>query len=655
MKRSRNLPIAARVTSIVSLTCTLATVTLSPTQAQMRPASVVIPGHISPAIAASRPIGRVEASMPIQLAITLRLKDEAGLGNLLQRLYDPNDPLYGQYLTTNEFTALFCPTEADYNDLIIFARANGLTVVATHPNRMVLDVSGTAADVERAFQTRLLYMITPGGRQFRAPSTEPTLPSAIAEHVTGIIGLDTFTIWARNSKRRTGPTPRVLKTGPLGMSPADIRAAYNLNGINADGSGQVLGLFELDGYQASDVISYENQFNLRHVPLQNVLIDGASGGSGDGADEVTADIDFQVAIAPGSAKILVYESPGPRNIPGVVDTYNRIANDNLVSVLSASWGVGEPGPTPTLLNSENAIFRQMAAQGQSVFAASGDYGAYDGSTKLRVKDPASQPYVTGVGGTKVATRPDGTWISETTWNSGVEAGGGGVSAGWPLPGYQLGVVSLGSGGSTTMRNVPDVSLNSDPNKAYAFFFQGHWTPGFYGTSCAAPLWSAFAALVNQSRIASGKGVIGFANPLLYLIGKGSHYNSDFHDIADNSNNHYFHAVAGYDMATGWGSFNGLNLFSDMVNLVADGATLRIRHNYPGRHDACSEPGIHQESWRMRNTGTSSLGAGYKWTFDGGDKMSGPDSVSVPEVTPGITWDQSVILKGPALPGTYQGY
>lgn len=299
-----------------------------------------------------------------------------------------------------------------------------------------------------------------------------------------------------------------------------------------------------------------------------MLVDGYSGAAGSGAGEVTLDIELQIALAPGVNKIYVYE--GPNSNAGVVDTYNKIATDNVAKSISTSWGLAENSNSSSTRNSENQAFQQMAAQGQSVFAAAGDSGAYDNGSTLSVDDPASQPYMTGVGGSSLTTTgAGGAWSAETTWNRGSVAngaGGGGVSTIWAKPSYQSTF-----GASSTYRNVPDVSLDADPYTGYAIYYNGAWNI-YGGTSCAAPLWSAFVACVNQSRVAAAKGTLGFANTLLYQIGAGSRYSTDFHDVADNSTNlyyhattGYYHATTGYDNATGWGTINGAGLFPDLVN------------------------------------------------------------------------------------------
>lgn len=544
------------------------------------PAFRALAGHIPPAVAGAQPVAALDSSRPLSLALTLPLRHQAELADLLRGLADPNDGRYGQFLTPQQFADRFSPTPADYDRAIAYARSVGLTVVGTHPNRTLLDVAAPAGQAERAFGLHLLvYRSRLDGRYFYAPDSEPRVPSALGGAVSGVVGLDNAARWRPHFRVRPTPalsayldpsldpfaSPLATGSGPSGgLTPGDIKKAYNLGGVPQTGTGQTLALFELDGYKASDVTAYESYFGLPAVPLQNVLLDGYSGAAGSGAGEVTLDIELQAALAPAAAKIIVYE--GPNSNTGVVDTYNRIATDNAAKQISTSWGEAENSATASVRGSENTAFQQMAAQGQSIFAAAGDSGAYDNGSTLSVDDPASQPYMTGVGGTALTTSgPGGAYSSEKTWNGGSitnGGGGGGISTVWAIPSYQSGVVSSASKGSTTMRNVPDVSLDADPNTGYAIYYGGKWVV-YGGTSCAAPLWAAFTALVNQQRAASGLGTLGFANPPIYAAAQGANGAADFHDIADGSTNLFYPAVAGYDDATGWGTFNGANLLADL--------------------------------------------------------------------------------------------
>ena len=538
---------------------------------------VRLPGHVpTKALGAAKLMGSLAPDTQISLAFVLPLRNQAELQELLRRIYDPADPLHGQYLTPREFTDRFGPTRSDYDTVAAYARRLGLNVTRTHPNRTILDVSGPARTVESAFNLHLQQYQASNGRKFYAPDYDPEVDASIASLIAGMAGLDSAALWHAHSSfvpaadsAITGPSQ--IGTGPGGgLTPGDIRAAYNLQNETASGSGQTLALFELDGYTASDVTGYASYYGLPSIPLLNVLIDGFSGlpQAGNGPAEVTLDIELMTALAPGASRIIVYE--GPNTGTGILDTYNKIATDNLAKQISTSWGLSEGQIGSTIANSENAAFLQMAAQGQSIFAAAGDSGAYDNGTTLSVNDPASQPYVVGVGGTQLYVNANEAYNYESTWNvnntvSG-GAGGGGVSTFWKIPAWQQGITTAAS---ATMRNVPDVSLNADQYTGYSVYYNGGWYI-YGGTSCAAPLWAAFTACVNQQRAAIGDQPLGFANPAIYLLANGPRYGADFHDIADGSTNLDYQAVAGYDNATGWGSFNGANLLFDLTQTVPPG-------------------------------------------------------------------------------------
>jgi subtilase family serine protease len=523
---------------------------------------VRLPGHV-PTEAIDNAVwrGPVPASTKIMATFSLPLRNEQELEELLGRLYDPTDPLYGNFLTSQEFADRFGPTQTDYDAVAAYAQGLGFRVTGESANRTLLNVSGPASAFEAAFNLHLYNYQASDGRIFYAPDNNPEVPDFIAGRIRGIIGLNNAAVWHAHNRVVLQPQafPYQIGTGPgYGLAPADITTAYNLNSVPANGSGQILGLFELAGYRASDIAGYVSYFGLPSVPLQNVLVDGFNGRAGSGADEVTLDIELQNALAPGASRIIVYE--GPNRSTGVVDTYNRIATDNLAKQISTSWGLSEGQSSPTVLNAEHAIFMQMAAQGQSIYAASGDSGAYDNGVTLSVDDPASQPYMVGVGGTHLSVvNTSETYLSETTWNDG-GASGGGISSVWNIPSWQQGVTTAAS---QSMRNVPDVSLNADPYTGYAIYYKNGWYI-YGGTSCASPLWAAFTARVNQQRVSGGINTLGFADPLIYQIATSSKYSTDFHDINDDSTNLYYHAVTGYDNATGWGTFNGSNLFADLA-------------------------------------------------------------------------------------------
>jgi xanthomonalisin len=268
-------------------------------------------------------------------------------------------------------------------------------------------------------------------------------------------------------------------------------------------------------------------------------------------------------MAPGLASVRVYIAPGTTAIGvGDVDMFNRIATDNISKSISCSWGWN-----PDDIAQDDPIFQEYQAQGQSFFVASGDSGAFTGSNATDFSFPAEDALSISVGATDLTTTgAGGPWASETAWP---DSSGGLSDNGFAIPSYQSGVASTANGGSTTIRNIPDVAMEGNFDNIACSNGSCNGQTG--GTSYASPRWAAFIALVNQQSVAAGHGTVGFVNPALYAIGKSTSFTSDFHDITSGNNRNSagksFNAVAGYDLVTGWGSPIG----QTMINALAGGA------------------------------------------------------------------------------------
>lgn len=566
-----------------------------------------LPGHV-PAIAAQlTPTGRLPATNRLSLAIGLPLRNQAELEEFLRQLYDPASANFHKYLTPAEFTARFGPTEQDYQSVIQFAEANGLTVAGKHANRVVLDVAGRTSDIERAFQITLrTYRHPTENRTFYAPDAEPSVAANLP--VLSISGLDNFALPRPKNVKMSGGTSAGVTpksgSGPSGTyAGPDFRAAY-VPGTSLDGSGQSVALLEFDGYYASDITRYESSFSLPAVTLVNVAVDGGVSTPGSGNSEVALDIEMAISMAPGLSSVIVYEAPNPSPWP---DLLNAIANDNLARQIGCSWGGGSPDPT------SEQIFKQMAAQGQSFFNASGDSDAFTGPIPF----PSDSTNITQVGGTTLTTTgPAGSWSSETVWNWGRQGGkyvgsSGGVSTYYSIPVWQLGINMTTNLGSTTMRNVPDVALTADN---ILVDYNNGSSGSFGGTSCAAPLWAAYTALANQQAAAANQPAVGFVNPAIYSLGKGSNYLSDFHDITTGNNFSRssptkYPAVPGYDLCTGWGTPNGTNLINALAPppappyFIAQPSSLTVTNGANAAFSA-SAGGKTPLSYRWRFNGTS---------------------------------------------------
>ncbi len=548
--------------------------------AKAAPGRVILPGHVPAVATGLTPKGRLPATTNLYLAIGLPLRNEAALDELISQLYDPQSANFHKFLTPQEFTARFGPTEEDYQAVIQFAEANGLTVAGRHSNRVILDVTGGVPNVEHAFSISLRrYQHPTETRDFFAPDTEPSVPTNVP--VADMWGLTDYGLPKPLARRANS-----VKSAPLnynGSGPGgnyrgiDFRNAY-VPGTSLTGAGQVAAVVEFDGYYTSDITNYEAQIGYTNVPLQNVLVDSVSGtpgysGLSDAVLEVSLDIELLISMAPSLSKLIVYEGSSP------YDVFNRIVTDNSARQISCSW-FWTAGPTHrwtthsgTTLDSQ---LKQMVAQGQSFFEASGDSDAYTGSQAFNSTSgpiPMDSIYMTSVGGTSLTMNGTGaSWNSETVWNWGNDTGsGGGITPNYTIPSWQTNVSMATNGGSTTHRNVPDVAMTADA--IYVLWNNGTSTEFVGGTSCAAPLWAGFCALVNQQSVATSgpTNFVGFLNPALYAIAASSNYNSCFHDIATGNNigtntPGLFNAVPGYDLATGLGTPNGTNLINALAPL-----------------------------------------------------------------------------------------
>lgn len=538
-----------------------------------------VPGHLPKLPPGLQAQAHLPPTNRLRLAIGLPLRNEDALAEFLTQVYDPASTNFHRFLTTEEFTQRFGPTAEDYQAITEFAHTNGLTVTATHGNRLLLDVEGPVDNIQRAFHITLLTFQHPTeNREFFAPDAEPSVDAALP--IADISGLNNYVLpkprlrEMQPASSGAGATPRNGSSPTGAYMGKDFRAAY-MPGVSLTGAGQMVGLLEFDGFYASDITAYETAAGLPNVPLQTVLLDGYNGtpttGPNSGNSEVSLDIEMAIAMAPGLAKVVVFEA-GPNGSQN--DILNSMAANTQVKQFSCSWGWGG-GPSATTDN----IFKQMAAQGQSFFVASGDSDAYTtGANSVNGVDntslagaPASSPYITVVGGTTLSTSsPGGSWTSETVWNWGSRGGtysgsGGGISSYYSLPSWQSGVSMASNGGSTTQRNLPDVALTAD--NVYVTYGNGS-TTALGGTSCAAPLWAGVTALLNQQAQAAGKSAVGFLNPALYAIGQSSGYGQNFHDITTGNNvtkssPNLFYATAGFDLCTGWGTPAGQALIDSL--------------------------------------------------------------------------------------------
>jgi subtilase family serine protease len=497
--------------------------------------------HVPASVAAHRAAlaGALDASTHMQMQVVLPMRNRAKLRDLLGALYNPSSPLFRHWLSVAAFTRRFGPTQKDYDAAQKYFGDNGLKVTHTYANRYMFQVEGDAATVERVLHVKLnTYKHPKQDRVFFAPDREPTLDLNVP--VQEITGLDNYVLPYTKLKRMAGGTRSGGGSGPGGnFTGADMRAAYYGTGSKAklDGKGQSVGLLELGPFSPDDVaLYYTTVGTTNHVPVNGVSVGGAqttcTSSCGDG--EQVLDIVYAIEMAPRMDQVQVYVGHDP------VAVENQMATDNTSKQLSTSWGYNEHFAT------EDAIYQEMAAQGQSYFTASGDYSTLQDSGPW----PEEDANIIAVGGTDLVTDgPGGPWKSEPAWED--SAAGPSLDPNILIEPYQLPYINKRNLGDTTLRNVADISANG--NFDMMTCQRGSCGGGWGGTSFSSPIWAGFNALMNQQAVKKGKPTVGFLNPILYGAYKSN--KAMLHDVIGHSSGIY-PAVKGYDLVGGLGSPNG---------------------------------------------------------------------------------------------------
>ncbi len=598
----------------------------------------------------------VSGNQSLTISVALPLQDTAAAQALLESTYTPGSAQYRHFLSPQQFNAQFGPTDATVAQVTKRFESEGLQV--TRATSTVLKVTGSTRAIEAAFGVSLhAYEVAAAagvpGYRYRAPTSAPQVSSDIASAVQAVLGLDTRPRFRPHIRHSSGPV-KITATKLSSSEPhtpdmpglwtvTDFVDYYDVGPLykeGIEGKHQTIGIVTLASFTPSDAFAYWHSLGLAvsASKIKVVTIDGGSGPPSDaaGSDETTLDVEQSGGLAP-AANVIVYEAPNTEQ--GFVDAFAAAFDSNTPDTISTSWGQWEYlDDTSTAvdpvthrnvnaLKAFNDLFTQAALQGQSMYAAAGDAGAYDANDPesiypvpqfnktLSVDSPASQPFLTAGGGTTLPglqtfTLPNGSTYSLTipteqawgwdyldklcallgtpdpvTCDTFPGGGGGGVSVFMPLPFYQYfvpGITTSARGqalfdetqkpphlifklpANFVGRNVPDISLNADPDTGYVIWYTSDQN-GFEieqfigGTSFVAPQLNGITALYDQ-----GLGYrVGLLNNDLYnLVRFGAAYggrNPPLRDITA-GDNWFYSGERGYDQATGVGVPDVANLF-----------------------------------------------------------------------------------------------
>ena len=585
---------------------------------------------------------------PISVTLPLKLPDLNGAESLLKSLYTPGDSQYHQFLTADQFVARFAPADADVAKVIASLAKYGLA--AQPMTATTLKVTGAPAALERAFSVSLHRYEVPAhdsasGYTFYAPLSKATIPAEISASVAAVVGLDSrpsFRPLHMAARQRLAPSATSATTGnPPGFwTVADFASYYDVQPLytrGVSGKGRRIGIVTFASFTPSDAFAYWSALGLSVDPgrVHIVNVDGGPGAPSDasGSIETTLDVEQSGGIAPG-AKIVVYQAPNTNQ--GFIDAFAAAVDTNSAESVSVSWGDWEyctdlrnplfacptTAPDPAYVRAIHEVFLRAAIQGQTLFASSGDDGAYDNfadcptsdtcSNPLSVDSPADDPFITAAGGTTLAgvqeyclnaacTPPfyDVNIPHERVWGWDYLEGlctvlgldpitcgifpigsGGGVSILFEDPLYQsfLPAVQRSQPGQSWIvngqtvyslpshfpgRNVPDVSFNADPDTGYIIYYTssvtGFGIATYYGgTSFVAPQLNGVSALLGEYLHGSRIGLLNF--PLYGLALSGQAYAGARAPLhaIAYGNNWFYGGSHGYNPAVGLGTLDVWN-------------------------------------------------------------------------------------------------
>jgi len=553
----------------------------------------VIKGSMRPMAQPQFDAGRVPADTAlngVSIFFNRTAAQQADLDALIAAQQDPASPLYHQWLNPDQFADRFGMAQTDIDKVEAWLQQQGFSIDSVARSRNMIRFSGTVGQVERAFSTEM-HHYTFGGEKHFAPSTELSVPAAMASIVQNISNLDNFRLKPQVIVNR-GQLPHTEFTsglsGSVFFAPGDIAKAYDITpqyNSGNDGTGQSIAIIGQSAVQLSDITNFQTAAGapVKVKAPTVVLVPGSGAPQFYTGDETESDLDLEwsSAIAPGADIFFVYTGNG--NF-GVFDAMTYAIDEKIGKIISISYGDCETDLGATNAAKYESLFQQAVAQGQTLISASGDAGSTSCSgfpnltttqqQALNVSYPASSAYVTAVGGTEITAANDTTgtywtkngtsdvlnsatrYIPEVAWNddttkSGLSSSGGGVSVLIPKPSWQTTLTPHDS-----FRDVPDIALYSSPNlPGYLYCssdtslgisgscangFRDSTTNGYLtvagGTSFAAPVFAGMVAIINQNKgFTTGQGLV---NPTLYsLATSGGSYSagSIFNDIITGNN------------------------------------------------------------------------------------------------------------------------
>lgn len=549
-------------------------------------------GSLGPRARPENDVGRMAADTrlsSITIYFKLTARQQADLDALVHSQQTPSSPQYHQWLTTAEYAARFGLSDGDLEKVRTWLELQGFTIERISGSHTSISFTGTALQVELAFQTEM-HRYKVDGETHVANATPISIPAALSDVVQSVRNLNDFRPKPQVRFRITMPQFSSAQSGNHYLTPKDIATIYDVNAAYSsgyNGTGQSIAIVGQSEVNLSDIEHFESAAGLTVKDPTLVLVPGSGTAQYSSGDQAESDLDLEYSGGLGTGATVYFIYVGNNQNYSVFDSVQYAVDTRIAPIISVSYGACETDLSSGDFSTLESIMQQGASQGQSIIAASGD----DGSTScygdksltteqqeaLVVNYPASSAYVTALGGTEFPTADVSSsnttywqstsgsdvigsaksYIPEQTWNDdssqyGLAAGGGGISALTARPSWQRAVSGIPSG---SYRLVPDISLTSSPANAgylYCTSDTSAWSQGQQascnsgfrdsstndltvagGTSFAAPIFAGMLSIINQKENSTGQGLI---NSTLYTLASNSSiYASAFHDITIGGN------------------------------------------------------------------------------------------------------------------------
>ncbi len=596
MKLTRLLAGAAAVAAVAAGTTASSSAQVSVPLPNLQLPNVIhngvqtLTGNVLPQLDKATPVSPAPATQRMSIGVLVAHPHQAAENAALRAIYNPSSVHFHQFFTPKTYAKQFGVTPTGASAVRNWLTSHGLHIDYTSGARDYFLASGTVSQVQNLASTKL-GLFSFKGASFLANTSAPRVPARL--HVVQLLGLNTFQRY--HTMYQEGQALGEASGAPnIGaQTPKDLWSIYQ-QPKNETGHGvsvAILGNGATDSV-IKDLHQFDKENGFRQLPVE-VVHTPAKGDFSDTSGNEEWNIDMQAihGMAPGISKEVLYFSPTLADTDLVASTATWVNDPHGPPIMNASLGECEVTPLNSTLNNpaldpvngnenpnalpvsqglsnssepaQTQLLKQAVMEGRTLFAASGDAGSsctiiYPGTNGIGnyvvplTEDPADNPFTVGVGGTVLYS--DGGNPAQRTFEYSWTHGGGNASPFIAAPSYQQGVTNLNRNcvGSTQLcRGVPDVAAISGDviSNGYTIVADGADSEGG-GTSLSSPLWTGmWARVVGTSPRRRG---YGFANPLIYTIGKNpTRYAQSFYDITTGTNG-LNQAQTGWDYTTGFG-------------------------------------------------------------------------------------------------------